>query len=165
MKLTRRCKISFALLIVGTFYAMPPLAVSQTPATSTASLQDTLTWLTTFLPTATGAGLATASIASQNGCTVTIAFTNISNGTVAITQTFSLGDLDSTTVAVNANNGLLQVKMSTRGLQKVVKWIVGSQQSNVAGIAVGVFADQASAQRVANAFKHAVQLCANAQPF
>jgi hypothetical protein len=55
--------------------------------------------------------------------------------------------------------------LGTRGSANLIKGTFTGQTTFIPSFSVGLFADQASAQRAVNAFQHAAQLCANAQPF
>ncbi len=184
-KLSRKRII--AALAVG-ILALP--AVGRTQATgSNASLADTLTWLTSFLPTATG-GQATVPNGTPGGPSVTISETttldpssscNITLRTDELTpaygsttlihqhgyETFSLSDIDPASVVASPDSGSNSVSFTTRGRAPLVLFSHRDDQSPVRlpTAYVSYFADPASAQRVANAFQHAAQLCANAAPF
>jgi hypothetical protein len=153
--------------LLASILALPTVGRAQATG-SNASLADTITWLTSFLPTATGATDQTgkaysSSITSTGGCNLVLTSTTPSN--YSQSYTFSLSDVNPASVAPSAQNGAFGFTMTTRSA--TVK--MGDNSNNTViltyYVPVGYFADQTSAQRAANAFQHAVQLCANAQPF
>jgi hypothetical protein len=171
----------FATLLVS-ILALPTVGTTQTG--SNASLQDTLTWLTSFLPSATGATnnsqnssmQETSSIAAVSGCSLTAvtvnSFPGKGLGSISYTGTFSLSDVDSSAVfqTLVPGSNLYSVYLVTRNSANLVKLTVqnGSDPPDIrfnSQVELGYFAEQASAQRVVNAFQHAAQLCANSQPF
>jgi hypothetical protein len=169
-----RFKISGKLMVAALLVSILALpAVGGTQATgSNASLADTLTWLTSFLPTATGAaastgnGQVTSSIKVVNGCSVSIYTENSRSSSANFTLTFSLSDIDPSSISVRAiSGGVFEVFLATRGGALLVKMQGSTFADSYGSAGVNYFADQASAQRVANAFQHAAQLCANASPF
>ncbi len=150
--------------------ALPTAATPQTPDTPNVSLADTLTWLTSFLPTATGATSSggvqrTSSITSSNGCNLTVLVDSSDASTM--TYAFSLSDIDPTQVYYSPALGIggATVQLGTRGQASLVKATLFGKTEFFNFASAGFFADQASAQRVVNAFQHAAQLCANASPF
>jgi hypothetical protein len=167
-------ELMVAALLVG-ILALPVVGGTQTG--SNASLDDTLNWLTSFLPTATGAKTSngifrvTSSIAVARGCAISIRmyqerFDVPTSTPDTRTEEFSLSDIDPATVTAGPvpSDGVFQVYGSTRGGLKAVK--DGNYPNGpTSEWVIRAFADQASAQRVANALQHAAQLCANAQPF
>lgn len=166
-------QVTVATLLMA-ILALPTVGNAQTQAASNASLQDTLNWLTTFLPNATGANTGagstqSGSIDSVNGCNITILQQGVYPNQAPSTGTysFSLSDIDPTKISSSGTGaGTFAVVLNTRGGAKSVK-LVGNPilGSHTSFVVLQAFADQASAQRVVNAFQHAAQLCANAQPF
>jgi hypothetical protein len=167
-------KLMTAALLVG-ILALPAAGRPQTG--SNASLQDTLTWLTNFLPTATGAKSTdgfwnfrwTSRVAAARGCEISISIyaerPEVPNDAPETrTEEFSLSDIDAATVTAGPLYGVFQVYGSTRSGIKAVK-DSGFPNGPTSTVLIGYFADQASAQRAANAFQHAAQLCTNASPF
>jgi hypothetical protein len=164
-----------AALLVG-ISAVPTAARPQAPDTSNASLADTLKWLKTFLPSNTGAtrtwaGLkqqTTASLVTVNGCNVAILEQSVDpdhpDKATSLTETFSFSDLDPSRVGEGPNAGAFTVTFFTQENAKI-KYTSGTNTTFFDLGNVGLFPDQESAQRAMNAFQHAAQLCANAQPF
>ncbi len=157
----------------------------QASNSSSPSLADTLNWLQQFLPNATGARVggknhtegskATANVEERNGCQVRLTETAIlydangaaQQGSVTSTYEFSLGDLDSTDISVKSDNEFpadIYVNLHTRGGSPIISTNL-AWEPKTSDVAVASFVDQASAQRAANAFKHAADLCASSQPF
>jgi hypothetical protein len=164
-------KLIVAALLVS-ILALPAVATPQTPDASNASLADTLTWLKSFLPMATGATTTgadwnfrdTSSITYSNGCNLAIFVDYSADEGYSKTYTFSLSDIDPSQVRAHPQNDVFDVSLSTRGGANAVKF-TSAKAFFTNQVDVDTFADQASAQRAANAFQHAAQLCANAQPF
>jgi hypothetical protein len=172
-------------ILLAAIFALPTAGVPQTPAASNASLEDTLNWLIDFLPTATGATALdkiddnvssaqfTANLAVGNTCNVGI---NVSAVFLQIdshrnysetSYKVSLADIDPSSVKVISDAGFpgaIIVTLVTKGSVPTVQNSLypDRRQSNVP---IGFFIDHARAQRAANAFQHAAQLCTNAQPF
>ncbi len=168
-----RFKVSRMLIVAALLVGILTLpAEGGTQATeSNGSLADTIAWLTSFLPTATGARgsvlVISQRIGSSNGCNLTILEHDSAGDTVIdSTYTFSLSDIDPSTVSVFQDGVAFAVNMKTRGQASVVREVVrGTVEFHYSDVSARDIADQASAQRVANAFQHAAQLCANTQPF
>jgi hypothetical protein len=155
-----------ATLLVGTMAL--PVAGSAQATGSNASLADTLTWLASFVPTATG-GIGklrdpeTSNISNISGCNLVVTTTSPSYSSEV--YTFSLSDIDPANISVVGDGGAFAVIMDTRGRAELIKHEMGGDVSHLIYVDLKDFADQTSAQRVANAFQHAAQLCANASPF
>jgi hypothetical protein len=154
------------------------------------TLDQTLNWLKDFLPSATGAKVtqkademtyvATAGLQVNNGCNVTLTDDEVwayregkrSPMSGHYTHQFSFSEMDSSKVGAaydaEYDPPLLQVWMWTRGgLHTVVNLKDANPLSEIrnAYTQTGIFLDQASAERVVKAFRHAAELCGNNQPF
>jgi len=184
---------SLSIVLAGSMLLGSRGAAAQTPSPSSPSLQDTLSWLKEFLPRATGgrvteagpgdvSDLITENLEIISGCHV--AFhgdrTSYQNGKAMssddFTDTLSLADINPSTISVSASqlgpNGIA-VFMYTTGNIRLIADVnnhvsdgtTEHQAMHIYYESVGLFVDKASAQRVANAFKHAAELCASTQPF
>jgi hypothetical protein len=163
--------------LLASLLALPTAATPQT--TSNASLADTITWLTSFLPTATDGRSdilqETTTLVSFNGCSIvlhhSVVMFNAGRQNIDYfddtTDSFSLSDIDPSTIKTDTNGGVYRVWLFTKGGSLLVQETGGydNRLSHVAYSGAANFNDQASAQRVVNAFQHAAQLCANSQPF
>jgi hypothetical protein len=160
----------------------PRKAIPQgaSPANNSPSLDETLKWLTDFFVTATGGKTNRpgwsdvqddTSLHRINGCQiefVTNSRTFDKDGKVSGSGSYytvlSLSDIDPQAVIVtdDVSDGYrLAVKLSTRNQARIIK--VGQEMRG--SVFIDAFVDRAHAERAANAFRHAVELCANAQPF
>lgn len=173
------------LIIAASLGAMAmcqPSGMAQTPASSGATLADTLSWLQDFLPRATGASndtrtggrtmKVTEHIEISGGCNVRLLpeIVNYRNGITLppvplLGQSFSLADIDPSTYSVYTDSyPLIALGFATKGRAKVI--VIGNDRDDaMAAMALDGFVDSASPQRVLNALVHASELCANAQPF
>jgi hypothetical protein len=179
--------VIFAALLAS-ILAVATVATPQTPDTSTASLQDTLTWLSNYLPSATGATYSddgapitvTTQISGWNGCTITLVITTVESpatlqggstvagGTFTQRDVFSLSDIDSNSVKASPPPHGIWVDMnsSTNSIRETYTSSNGTNRQSMKTITgAGTFNDQSGAERAANAFRHAVNLCAKPQPF
>jgi hypothetical protein len=188
-------------LILGTLlmagFIAPPHAVPQTQDTSNASLAETLSWIASFLPGATGApyngggGLTftdTAQLEASNTCTITLVVVQVvtdaspghpRNATMTNRYNFSLADIDQKSIqAYSGDYTEVQISSPTRSIRETDSFINNNSGANepvdlgggastavVSSFRITSFNDQAGGQRVANAFQHAANLCANASPF
>jgi hypothetical protein len=173
--------------------ARPMKPAATPPAANSPSLEETLKWITEFLPRSTGAighwkggsggYQETSSIQVIEGCRVSLKVVTMiikdlsrpSERDTGVTDvfTFSLSDIDQTSVAI-VNLDLLDVPNTSvsmrtdNGLKTVITDVYSSlpnQGDRSAGATVGLFVDSGSADRVVKAFKHAASLCAKTQPF
>lgn len=150
-------------------------------AQSGPSLEDTLKWLKDSLPSLTGgtfqvSGMTISrmtSLEAIGGCQVRLHHTDTGFGpnVMLSTEKFSFSEIDSSTVKVGQDPSKTQpetygVGMTTRGGAMTIienPPQVGKNRVNSTG--AGGFTDRSSAERVANAFRHAAELCGKAQPF
>jgi hypothetical protein len=178
--------VIFAALLAS-ILALATAATPQTPDTSTASLQDTLTWLSNYLPSATGETYSdggvpitiTTQISGWNGCTITLVITTVDSpttlnggstvagGTFTQRDVFSLSDIDSNSVKVDTQAGIwVLMNSSTNSIQETYRHSDGTNSQSMKTLTgAASFNDQSGAERAANAFRHAVNLCAKSQPF
>jgi hypothetical protein len=164
------------------------------PTANLPSFDDTLKWLTDFLPSSTGAtdrlkGLSagfqqTTTLQVFGGCrvsltTVVIERRDVSRPSeteaytpVTFVATFSFSDIDPASVVINMANNYdppsISVTMGTKnGLKTVIHKTSTPEfpETREGSVEIGQFADSESANRVVKAFRHAAELCANTQPF
>jgi hypothetical protein len=158
--------------------------VATEPSGNPPSLDGTLKWLTDFLPTATGATSAAGpdgisqrivtTARTDGGCKIRVEL-NISRfkqdgellKSSRVDAIFSLSDIDAATISdVEELNHVVDVMMITRNESALIGWDDDTGNDNKrARIWLGNLVDRASAKRAVNAFRHASELCAKAQPF
>jgi hypothetical protein len=160
-------------------------AAAQPPANSP-SLDDTLKWLADFLPTATGAKItlpgsshtyqAESALRLGNGCQIVIATNSVErnrDGTIYSQSQgeswFSLSDIDPETISVldhvSDYRPEVDVSVLTKNRSLAIRSSGANGEDRRNNAIFGYFNDRASADRVTNAFRHASELCAKAQPF
>jgi hypothetical protein len=164
-----------APLLVG-ILALPAASGAQASVASNASLEETLSWLKSTLPNVTGASFGgytlTIFLESANGCDITLKTGVVSeyySHPFSEHRTFSLSDIEPSAVGVrkSTKTGPYSVFYGTRGRKRMIRYVNSLDPSNEMwsqGDSVAYFPNIADAKRVAKALKHAVQLCANAQP-
>jgi hypothetical protein len=174
--------------------ALPTAATPQTPDASHASLQDTLNWLVSFLPTATGGSVSipnrhnhkkhatltdTTTLSKWNGCKVS--FT--SNGNWAYpdgstmkevdTAEFSLSDITPASIKIvdeppdswTGDYIVLSLSSETESIHFFHTIVSGGGEEKMqSAIAFGYFHDRARAEQAADAMRHATVLCAKPRP-
>jgi hypothetical protein len=158
--------------------ARPTKPAATPPVANSPSLDETLKWLTEFLPGATGATQKMGSAGFQstitlqviNSCRVSLAvevvlINDLSRPSGTYRHEFSLSDIDPKSVVMVKSDTVIWVELKTKnGLNTII------QDSRLPDpradhIQFGNFTDSGSADRVVKAFKHAAELCANTQPF
>jgi hypothetical protein len=151
---------------------------SASAQTSGASLEETLNWLKDFLPSATGARSkdfrTTTSLEVVNGCQVRLMTTHETFdagktiGYQRYTQQFSFSEIDPSAIRVVAqayDPAVVSVGMQTRSNSKTVIRSDDGVESHTDRAFAASFTDRASSERVANAFRHAAEICGKAEPF
>jgi hypothetical protein len=170
----KRWRVGWALTALTLLFA--GLHANTLASQSGPSLDDTLKWLKDFLPGATGAvyqdhgqqSSETTSLDVSDGCKVHIKSVG-TPGSYWEEDDFSFAEIEPSTVVVELWQGTtpqaFHVVMETRGKENTVisRSPLGNRRFDVAG--AGTFVDRAVAERVANAFRHAAELCAKTQPF
>ena len=182
------CKAALLLpvmFLVAFQFFEPARATAQASSSSGPSLQETLSWLKEFLPDATGAKFGngefvqvrtTMSLVQVNGCEVNIAEIDdvYDKGLLqpslrlSVAFRFSFGDIEPRAIAVRTDTmkgtppPRIAVAISTRNNSPTISI---DSQGKTSHEYIGAFVDLASAQRVANALKHAAELCESRQPF
>jgi hypothetical protein len=182
-------RVCWALVLAGCAVLTVPLA---SPQTSTATLEETLSWLKGFLPNATGGAQvnpngtthAAADLEVLNGCQVRLVITPtfygldgraVSVSTIALL--FSLADIEPSSVNARAmKGGEFEVVLGARNNAMIIShsgvthYLSGNFPDEHGGAlhsstSAWIFGDRGSADRVANAFRHAAELCGKPQPF